>query len=405
LPDVMAGPQYNRHDGEIQNSTGLVFATNKWNFFIGGGAALQWDTPNLLFGPLIARRLQSAQAAAAQATSNRVQLDVVMAYLDLLHVYGQLAVNADTLARAGEMLRTADAAAKANAGKTQADLTRAETEIALRTAERIDLTGQAAVASARLARLLLLDPTVDLVPADCAVLPIVLVSPEQPLSDLLSAAFANRPELAEGQALAGAAQARWRQAKVAPFIPKIGVGYMAGGFGGGIDDELQAFRGRGDGVAMATWELHGLGFGDVATAKARRSQFDQVMLQNRDLEAQVAEEVTVAARVAASHQSALDVAAHSVKKAEKTWDIVLTAARNLAFPDKRYDPLEPLTAEQALDTARTRYLNEVIQFNRAQFQLYWAMGQPPASSLPCATTIPLDVPPAPEVRKPAEGSK
>src|ERR1051326_960295 len=184
LPDLTGGPQYNRHDGEIQNALGNVFPTHKWNFFIGGGAALQWDTPNLLFAPLIARRLQNAEASRAQAISNRVQLNVVMAYLDLLHVYGQLAVNADTLARAQEMLRAAKEAKLAEKGTTGADLSRANSEIALREQERIVVNGQAAAASAHLARLLLLEPTVDLVPADLAVLPIVLVSSEEHLNDL-----------------------------------------------------------------------------------------------------------------------------------------------------------------------------------------------------------------------------
>jgi outer membrane protein TolC len=345
--------------------------------------------------------VQNAQAAAAQAVTNRVQLDVVMAYLDLLHVHGQLAINADTLAHATEILRAAEAAAEGKIGQTKADLPRARSEIALRQQERADLIGQAAMASGRLARLLLLDPTVDLVPADVAVLPVVLVSLDQRLGDLVSTGLANRPELAEGQALASAAQARWNQAKYAPFIPKIGVGYAAGGFGGGLDDRWMAYNGRGDGLAMATWELHGLGLGDIELAKARRSQYNQAALQNRDLEAQVAEEVTVAAKVSAARQSALNVAAESVNQAEQSWPIILTASRNLAIPPGgRFVPLEPLIAEQALDTARTRYLNEVIDFNRAQFQLYWAMGEPPLSSLPCATALPLDVRPVPQSPQP-----
>src|SRR5262245_9398200 len=40
LPNLQTGPAYLRHDGLLQNSTGLVFSTSKWNFFEVGGASL-----------------------------------------------------------------------------------------------------------------------------------------------------------------------------------------------------------------------------------------------------------------------------------------------------------------------------------------------------------------------------
>jgi outer membrane protein TolC len=402
LPNLTMGPQYNRHDGEIQNSTGLVFATNKWNFFIGGGAALEWDTPNLLFAPLIARRARDAQAAAAQAISNQVQLEAALAYLDLLHVYGQLAVNADTLSRAEEMLNAAQTAEEAQKSKSAADLPRAQSEVSLRQQERIDLTGQTAVASARLARILLLEPSVDLEPADHAVLPIVLVPQDQSLPQLIQIAVANRPELAEGQALAGVAETRLRQARLAPLIPKLDVGYSSGGFGGGIDQQLEAFRGRGDGLAMATWELHGLGLGDLAQSRVRQSQYAQASLHIRDIEAEVAEQVTVAAKLASARQASLAPAQNAVKKAEETWVRLRKASFGLALAGGRFDPLEPLLAEQALDTARSRYLSAVIEFDRAQFQLYWALGQPPLCALPEATAVSIEVPAVPAPRRTGE---
>jgi outer membrane protein TolC len=406
LPNLTAGPQYNRHDGEIQNSTGVVFSTNKWNLFIGGGAALHWDTPNLLFTPLIARQVRDAQAAQAAATRNRVELAVVNAYLDLLLVYGELAVNADTISRAAETQHAAEAALRNNLSKNGgADLSRASSELALRQQERIDLTGQAAIASARLARLLLLDPGTDLVPANQDILPVLVVDPAQPLGDLINVAIGNRPELAEGQALAGAARARWQQARLAPLVPKLDVGYAAGGFGGGIDQQLQAFDGRGDGIAMATWELRGMGMANIADTKLRRTQMNEVDLQNRELQAEVSEQVAAATKVSASHQAALHVAGESVRRAVETWETLSKASFGMAVPGGRFDPLEPLTAEQALNSARMNYLNEVIEYTRSQFQLYWAMGNPPLDALPCSSPMPLETPAAPPPRKASPEAK
>ncbi len=396
LPNVYGGPQYNRHDGLIQNSTGFVFPTNKWNFFIGGGAALEWDTPNLLFGPLIARRLADAQAAAAQAVTDNVQLDAALAYLDLLRVYGQLAINADTLSRAQEMLRYAEAAEKAGLGKPS-DTPRARSEVALRRAERIDLQGQAAVASARLAQLLLLDPTVDLQPADHAVLPILLVPLDVPLPELVSAGVANRPEMLESRSLAGAAQTRWNQARFAPLIPRLNVGYSSGDFMGGINERTQQFGGRGDGTAMVVWELHGLGLEDYARTQTRRTQMNEATIHIREVEARVGAEVTAAAKLAIVRKDSLADAQDAVRQAEETWVRLEKSAFEMAT--RRYNPLEPLLAEQALDAARSRYLAAVIDFNRAQFRLYWAMGQPPLEALPKAESKPVEVPVVPGPRQ------
>jgi outer membrane protein TolC len=54
--------------------------------------------------------------------------------------------------------------------------------------------------------------------------------------------------------------------------------------------------------------------------------------------------------------------------------------------------LELLWAERDLDQARRQYLTEVIEYNRAQFQLYWALGQPPMESLAQSTSVPVKTP-------------
>src|SRR5207244_13039362 len=63
LPNLQTGPAYVRHDGLLQNSSGLVFPVSKWNFFEGGGAVLSVETSEALFAPLVARRLVEAQTA------------------------------------------------------------------------------------------------------------------------------------------------------------------------------------------------------------------------------------------------------------------------------------------------------------------------------------------------------
>lgn len=392
LPDLTAGTTYIRHDGRIQNATGFVFNTNKQSLVFGGTAALTLQTSEALFGPLVARQLFQAQTASARAVNQDVQLDAALAYLDLLLVYGQLAVNAESLLKAEEMMRRAASAEERGFGKTPADANRARTEVALRRQERVDLVGRAASVSARLAQLLLLEPTVDLRPADPTVLPVTLVAPQCALDELIAAGLLNRPELAENRALQGAAIARWRAARVGPLLPRLEISYGGGDFGGGINGQMDNWGPRGDGLAQATWELHHLGFGDRYRAQALRAQVAEANFHATEIQARVAAEVTTAAKLARYRFDTLTDAQRAVQQAEEMWRRLERASFGLAGPARQFDPLEPLLAEQALHQARMQYLTEVIEYNRAQFRLFWAMGQPPLEALPGARAQPVAVP-------------
>src|SRR5262249_28785995 len=155
---------------------------------------------------------------------------------------------------------------------------------------------------------LLLEPTVDLRPADLTVVPVTLVPPDLGVDELVATGLMNRPELAESRALVQAAVARWRQARVDPLVPRLEGGYTAGLFGGGLRDQMSNFAGRGDGLAQATWELRNLGFADVARARVRRSQVNESNLHVVEVQAQVAAEVTAAAKLARSRLQTLESA-------------------------------------------------------------------------------------------------
>jgi hypothetical protein len=180
-------------------------------------------------------------------------------------------------------------------------------------------------------------------------------------------------------------------------VPRLEVGYSAGTFGGGMNERVGDFGGRGDGTAQMVWETHNLFAGDVARARARRSEYNQANIHVVEVQARVAAEVTAAAKLARSRQRTLATAQEAVRQAMETWRRLREAAFGMDDPHQRLlDSLEPLVAEQALDTARTQYLTEVIEFNKAQFRLYTALGQPPQEALPAATALPVDVPVVPQ---------
>jgi outer membrane protein TolC len=386
-------PNYYVHNGIIQNSHGEVFDAVRSNAAFATGAGLNLSVSDAVFLPRIARDLTAAEAARARAVTHNVQLDVALAYLDLLRVYGALTINAESLAKAELMLGLAEQAQREGLGKTTADANRARTEVELRRQERIDLEGDAAIASARLAQLLLLEPTVDLVPADVQVLPIELVPADQSLDDLVGTGLLNRPELAESRALVAAALTRWRQDKTRPLLPSLQMAYYGAQFGGGMPGQHD-FGWRDDFFIQANWELRNGGLGNLFQAKEARSRYNQAGLRVIEVQAQVAAEVTAAAKLVRTRQRALEPAQEAVRQAEEMWRRLSRAAFGIAGPARRYDPLEPLLAEQALHQARLQYLNQVIEFNRNQFRLYWALGQPVLCATP-GTAVPVETPVAP----------
>jgi outer membrane protein TolC len=172
--------------------------------------------------------------------------------------------------------------------------------------------------------------------------------------------------------------------------------YSGGSFGGGRNDTVAQFEGRGDLVASAFWELKNFGFGNRAQARERTAQLDQTAWQERAVRAQVAAEVTEAARVAAARMGALNSAQTAIKEALELYRKLLESSFGMAGPQPRYDALEPLLAIQALHQARLQYLQQVIEFNRAQFRLYAALGQPAESGLPGRLDPSVSVPVIPK---------
>jgi outer membrane protein TolC len=388
-------PTFYHHDGNVQNAMGRVFDTVKTNFFLGAGLTLDYSLADALFLPRIARQVQNAVVARARAVEFDVQLQVASAYLDLLRVYGALAVNAEALTNAEQMLAYAEQAERNGLGKTTADANRARAEVAALREERINLEGDTGVASARLAQLLLLDPVVDLIPADRTVVPIALVPISGPLDEFIAVALLNRPELAESRALIQAALIEWRGNKVRPLIPTLQVFFYEGSFQGGTPVLGNTGR-RDDIVAQASWELRNGGLGDWFRVKESRSRYNQANLHLLEIQAQVGAEVAAAAKQVLAGERALRSAQESVRESEEMWTRLSRAAFGFAGPARQYDPLEALLAEQQLYRNRLRYLDETIAFNRNQFRLYWAMGKPPRCALPEAQPVPVQVPVLPQ---------
>jgi outer membrane protein TolC len=113
------------------------------------------------------------------------------------------------------------------------------------------------------------------------------------------------------------------------------------------------------------------------------------------VQAQVAEEVNTALQIARARREMLDGAQAAVRQADEEYRKFYELSISKRGPRDLLDTLQPVLALQTLAQARTQYLTAVIEYNRAQFQLFTAMGRPAAESLPKATPMPVTVPTVP----------
>lgn len=392
LPTLTFGPSFFYHDGLDQGRSGQVVSLSRGNYTLGIGPSLRLGLADALYAPLVARRGLQAESSRSRAVGNNVQLDVALAYFDLLEAHGLLAVNADILNKAEQLFAAAESGARAGLNRIAADVNRAATEMNLRRQERIVLQGRAAALSARLGQLLGLDTDAELVPYELAVVPVVMVPAGTSVPQMIRTGLGARPEVAAAVAEFQASEALVKHAKAAPLLPRVQFDFVGGGFAAGVNSTFTEPRGFFNMQAGLAWELDALGFGNAATIRGRQVGQTAASFRVREVQVQVAAEIKAAAATAGARFASLDSAQAAVREATEMYRRLQEAFFALADPRQQFDALQPLTAIQALSQARVQYLQQVVEFNRAQFRLYAALGQPAGCGVDAATASPLAVP-------------
>lgn len=428
LPNLNAGANYNLHRGPLQQSNGNVLQVHRDALYYGLGAnAVGAGTVNIpglnynanvgagWYGFLAGRQRLQGIRAAADAVRNDVLLRVCLAYLDLLRGEGRRAVAAKNRDEGAEIARLTAAYARTGQGR-KADADRAAVELARRDADLVQAEADTLVASARLCQLVNLDPSTRLKPVDGWVVPAALVPNPTSLGDLLATALLQRPELAARRAEVRAALYELSLAKVLPFSPTVIMGFSAGGFGGGSDlvstppgvnavngqlvtgPRFGNFDGRTDFDVAVFWTFRNLGVGNVALARAADSRVRQSKLRELETLNAVRTEVAEAhARVAARFLQ-IDVLEKAVRASGEAY-----AQDSARIQGGQGLPLEVVDSLRLLGRSRYEYLDAILDYNRAQFQLWVALGRPPADSL--ARPVPADLVPPPAVAAPLPGPR
>lgn len=418
LPTINAGTNVDAHNGPLQTSSGTILRVNRDALYAGLGAnavaagsvnipglVISGNVSNGLFTALATRQVVRARRFDSVAVRNSVLLRVATGYVDLLSAEGRRAIALKTRDDAHEVARvTAD---YSNTGQGRfADAERAASSLDQRNAEVLQAENDVLDASARLCQLLGLDPSIRLHAIDGWVVPATIVPDSRPLAELIAIALQQRPELAAQRAEIQAALYRLSQANFLPFAPNLILGYSAGTFGGGSNLVSQglpqangsilrqprfgSFNDRQDVDAVIYWSLQNLGVGNVALSRLARSNVRISNYRLLEIVNQVRTEVATAYAQSHARFAQIEIGERAVRTSTNAFKQDLFRTRN-----KEGLPIEVLDSLRLLGRSRDTYLAAILEYDRAQFELYVALGQPPAQYL--AQPIPEKLVPAPKV--------
>jgi outer membrane protein TolC len=403
LPDLNLGTNYDSHTGVLQQTSGEILALNRSALYGGAGAyavgsgtvqipGLQYDVnvSETIFNYLVSRQVTNQSRFDRQAVDNAVLLDVAVAYAELLRAGGARSLAILTRNDTGEVARLTAANARTGQGR-QADANRAATELRQRQQAVAEADARLAQASHRLCELLNLDTTTPLRPLESQVVPEPVVPTRIPLPELLVTALMHRPELLARRAAIRAALLELHSAKVLPFSPTVLAGFSDGAFGGGSsigasegEPRFGSLSDRSDVDVVLYWSLRNLGIGNKALIDAARARLGESQLEEMVVLDRVRKEVAVAYVRTQARFAEIDVQAKAVRYGTNAMREDLLRIRGLQGL-----PIELLDSLRQAATARVDYLDAIIGFNEAQFQLYVALGAPPADTL--ARPVPDDV--------------
>lgn len=389
VPSLNAGVMYNKHDGRLQATEGDIEEVSRNSLFVGGGPALA-NSPlaggaggprlfvdlalaDVLFEPLAARQDVRAADAEEAAVFNDTLLEVTTAYLGLVNAQAAVAIAREAVDNAQRLVQITEGFAQSGAG-LEADALRARAELASRRRALSVAEEDLAVTSAELARLLRLDAAVVLFAVDEQPVPLDLIDAQTPLPALIAQGLAARPEIVRRNAQIEETYARLRLEEVRPWLPNLFVGYSAGGFGGGTGSAIDNFGGRGDLDAGAVWSWENLGLGNLARQREQETIHYQAHLTADQIRDRVAAEVAQAYHRVRLRRQQIAATRTQVLAAAEALQLNLEGIRGLQ--------LRPIEAQQAIDAladARQQYVNAVIDYDQAQFELLRAIGQPPVA--------------------------
>ncbi|MGN6546526.1 MAG: TolC family protein, partial [Aureliella sp.] len=309
-----------------------------------------------------------ARQFGATAVRNDTLRDTATAYLELVRAEHANRITQEAVENTQRLSDLTQQFAEVGQG-LNSDYSRMQAELAIRRADLLAQQEAVQVASARLAQLLHADAGVLIATGEPTVAPLDILSAEEGTAVYVADGLLRRPELAEQKHLVSAAVERLRREQYAPLVPSVLLGLSYGAMGGGLGSQITNTGDRWDADAIAYWELRNLGFGEQAARRETASQARQARMRKVAILDQVAREVVEAHARVNQRRGRIAIAEEGIAAAEKSYRLNWERIENAQGL-----PIEVLQSVQALATARRTYLDAVIDYNVAQFQLCHATG-------------------------------
>jgi outer membrane protein TolC len=370
VPSLRVGSQSDRHEGTIQEVGGNVIDADRASRFTGVGATAGIDIAAAIFEPLAARQNLDAVRAAATANRHRVLVDVATAYLRLLQAYAEARAADAALERANDLAELTARYAEAGEGLL-ADAEMAALQPLLWQQRQLAARENQEAAAADVVRLLHLDRGVRIEPTEQDVPALDLYGDGQDVERLIDGAISDRPEREQLDSLFAAAEDSLKAQKYGLFIPRVGLAYGSGDFGGGPGSSIANTAHRDDLSLQLYWQFDAFGLGHRARVDAKEARLREIGLERDKLHDAIVAEVRAAYASVQSWRGQLPLAVGAVQHAADAYE------RNRErIYNQQGLPLEAQAAMQALATAELARIDAIVGYDLAQIRLHTALGNP-----------------------------
>ncbi len=398
VPSLNSGAGYHGHEGLLQRVSGKIISLSEQTVFMGAGAGLVGSgtavipgvnifTPltDAWFEPLAAHQGVIRAEFNANQTANEILLEVANLYLELLGNQAILDAQRLSESQVHDVVEITRHFAEAGEGR-DSDANRAFSQWKRRRALVLKAEEEMAVAAARLANRLNLDPSARLEAAGGPLVPLELVDLATPQRELLQVALRQRPDIIARTAAIGEASAHFKQEIARPLLPTLWLGFSGGAFGGGSNlapPLVGNFAGRTDFDVRVYWTLLNMGAGNLSLIKERRARIGEMSAEQARTINLARGQVSASLADAHAARNQVAVARQELASAELGFKEDLERSRqNLGRP------IEVLNSLTLLAEARVNLIRALVHYDQAQFSLWVSLGSPPPLETPIAPAHP-----------------
>jgi Outer membrane efflux protein len=387
VPQLNIGGDYIRHDGGGPDFNKGIMTAPSVNFFYGGAGMTQnVALTDAYFQPLVSRQVLNSRQWDIQTAKNDSLMMVADAYFQVHQHRGMFAGALYAVERGHDLIERIAQLSRELVPAVEVE--RARNLVA-------DLEQQATssrenwrVQSANLTQLLRLDPRAVVVPLEHDHLQVTLIDAGRQLDDLIPVGLTNRPELASQGALVQAVANAIRRERGRMLLPSLLINgfqtpnemIQAGIFGLGPNSSMNQWTGRDDLSYQLLWELEGFGVGNLARIKEQRGEQSKTIIELFKVQDKVAADVTRAQARLQSATARVTQADRALRTAIVTFNGNFEGLRQttrlgdvLVLVNR---PQEAVFALQLLKIALDEYFTTVADYNRAQFEMFHALGYP-----------------------------